>query len=169
MDDAALDAAIYKVATTPTKTAPTSGFQLFKSSDHPARPRNADVRDGKGDVAAFTSVCAQIYSTLPDREEFERQAREINAARRAVIPEADAPREECVCSSYLWHRSLTACSGRQVDKLIPLLLHLFEKVSSRTGYVGWLLIGGVNEHGSIESHQYVVFTQVPVEPRAHVL
>ncbi len=92
----AMDNLLHTLASTPTKTAATSGFQLFKSSDHPAKPKNADVRHGKGDMAAFSSLCAQIYSQLPDREVFEKRAMEVNAARRAVIPEADAPRVEYV-------------------------------------------------------------------------
>lgn len=77
------------VARTPQKVKHTNGFMLFKASDHPARPQQTGVRDGKGDVGAFAAACAKVYAELPDKEDFERRAKEINALRRAEVKERD--------------------------------------------------------------------------------
>ena len=66
------------------KVKSTSGYLLFKASDHPARPHSAGVRDGRGDLAAHSSACAQVYAALPERPRYEEQAREINAERRSA-------------------------------------------------------------------------------------
>ena len=77
----------------------TNGYQLFKSSDHPLRPRTAGARDGRGDVGGFAKICSQVYKSLPDREDFESEAKQRNEARRVakasaqgeLSPHAPAP------------------------------------------------------------------------------
>ena len=62
----------------------TTGYKLFVASDHPSRPQTTTTRDSRGDVGAFSTVCVQVYKSLPDRETFELQAKQVNAERHAT-------------------------------------------------------------------------------------
>ncbi len=87
-----------RASSTPSKVARTTGLNLFKGSNHPARPTSTDVHEGRGDLGAWNSVAAGRYAHIADREQFEQQAKDINAARRASAAAYDESKAVCVLS-----------------------------------------------------------------------
>ena len=79
-------------------TASTNAYRLFAASDHPSRPQTTVARDGRGDLGAYATACAEAYKTLPEREAsaFKSTAQKMNAARHAVSPPSPQDRDMCV-------------------------------------------------------------------------
>ena len=145
----------------------TNGYQIFKSSDHPSRPRTTGTRDGRGDVGGFATACSQAYNALSDCEEFELEARRRNEARRVAKASAprepieqtpapeDRPRYGCVAQLFsrveftLRIRKLALCLSRFKDS--------YKALADEVGWVGWFPVGGVDEHGQIKSLQCVPY------------
>ncbi|KAI1785590.1 hypothetical protein LXA43DRAFT_1100058 [Ganoderma leucocontextum] len=110
---------------------PTNGYQLFRNSDHPSRPQTAGSRNGRGDVGGFATACAQAYKDLPDREVFELEARKLNAARHSTK------------ELGLVDRNV------KLGRFLPFFKKTYETMAEETGWVGWFLVGGIDEHSSI--------------------
>ncbi|KAL1936958.1 hypothetical protein VTO73DRAFT_3256 [Trametes versicolor] len=65
----------------------TNGFQEFQKSHHPDKLPVPLTSNGKVDLGLYNTVTdvSEAYRAIPDREHFERLAREINEARSATL------------------------------------------------------------------------------------
>nr|VWO99984.1 Protein SEY1 (EC [Ganoderma boninense] len=111
----------------------TNGYRLFVTSDHPLRPQTAGLHDGRGNLGAYATACSQVYKDLPDREAFEMEAERLNAAGHRS-KEPDLKDRNAQLATYL-----------------PLFKKTYEAMANDVGWVGWFVVGGIDEHGKIKA------------------
>ncbi|KAI0323241.1 hypothetical protein GY45DRAFT_1341568 [Cubamyces sp. BRFM 1775] len=116
------------------KVAYTSGFQQFKKSDHIAKPP-MQYKDGKTDMAAYNVASKEAYEDLPDREQFEERARQVNAQRSEIA-----------------RRSVSCTSREEKAEAFPKWIgDICTQIGTEIGWIGWFPVGGVDEHGQIKA------------------